>query len=247
MTRRWSADAIAARVLFADDRVIVLDKPAGLSVHAGMKPQDHLGMFLGPLGLPWAGPPRLGHRLDKDTSGCLALARTPEAAATLGRAFRDRQVRKTYLAIVAGCPGRITGTIDAPLRKLKAPGGSRVVADRDGWPSITRWTVLATGDGLSALRLEPETGRMHQLRAHMAILGHPILGDPLYGPERTPSVPLHLHAQRLVLPTPFDLDVVAPSPPHMDALHRRASAGDPSKHSADVPISVAIEFLETSS
>jgi tRNA pseudouridine32 synthase/23S rRNA pseudouridine746 synthase len=202
-------------VLFADDRVIVLDKPAGLSVHAGTKPQDHLEMFLDPLGLPWAGPPRLAHRLDKDTSGCIALARTAEVAALLGRAFRARLVRKTYLAVVAGRPGRVAGVIDAPLLKVKAPGGSRVVADPGGWPAVTRWTVLAAREDRSVVRLEPESGRMHQLRAHMAILGHPILGDPLYGPDRTPAVPLHLHAQRLVLPTPFDLDVVAPLPGNM--------------------------------
>jgi tRNA pseudouridine32 synthase / 23S rRNA pseudouridine746 synthase len=202
-------------VLFADDRVIVLDKPAGLSVHAGTRPQDHLEMFLGPLGLPWAGPPRLAHRLDKDTSGCLALARTAEVAALLGRAFRARRVRKTYLAVVAGRPGRVAGAIDTPLLKVRAPGGSRVVADPGGWPAVTRWTVLAPRDDRSVVRLEPETGRMHQLRAHMAILGHPILGDPIYGPDRTPAVPLHLHAQRLVLPAPFDLDVVAPLPGHM--------------------------------
>lgn len=212
---RWTAGAIAARVLFADARVIVLDKPAGLSVHAGMKPQDHLEMFLGPLGLPWAGPPRLAHRLDKDTSGCLALARTAGDAAVLGRAFRARRVRKTYLAVVAGRPPGVSGRIDTPLLKVTAPGGSRVVADPGGWPAVTRWTVLAGFEDRAVVRLEPETGRMHQLRAHMAILGHPILGDPIYGPDRTPPVPLHLHAQRLVLPAPYDLDVVAPLPGHV--------------------------------
>ena len=244
-------------MLFADARVIVLDKPAGLSVHAGTKPQDHLEMFLGPLGLPWAGPPRLAHRLDKDTSGCIALARTAEVAALLGRAFRARLVRKTYLAVVGGRPGRIGGTVDAPLRKLKAPGGSRVVADPGGWPAVTRWTVLAAGDGVSVVRLAPETGRMHQLRAHMAHLGHPILGDPLYGPDRTPAVPLHLHAQRLVLPAPDDIDVVAPLPghmrwlenlrPHVAAPGERPAPRPPSKPGPRIPMSCAIEFRETSS
>ena len=206
-------------MLHADAQVLVIDKPAGLSVHAGTKPQDHLEMFVGGLGLAWAGPPRLAHRLDKDTSGCLALARTAEVAAALGQAFRTRQVGKTYLAVVTGQPGRRSGTVAAPLLKVRAAGGARVLAHPHGWAAITRWTVLATGDRWSVVRLEPSTGRMHQLRAHMAFLGHPILGDPIYGPDRMPSVPLHLHAQRLILPAPFDLDVVAPLPGHMvDAI-----------------------------
>ncbi|HZH26521.1 MAG TPA: RNA pseudouridine synthase [Azospirillaceae bacterium] len=212
-------EALRARVLHMDEDVVVIDKPTGLPVHKGTKVQDHLEMFLPALMDGQPEPPRLAHRLDKATSGCLALGRHPAASSALGKHFMAGRVEKLYWAVVRDGPAADTGRIDAPLRKVQGPTGALVVAHPDGKPATTEWRVLGRGGGLAWLALEPRTGRMHQLRAHLALAGFPILGDPIYGPERPAPCPLHLHARRIALPPVRHngppITAEAPLPPHM--------------------------------
>jgi RluA family pseudouridine synthase len=219
-----SPEDLVARVLHRDAMILVIDKPAGLPVHAGPKRGDNLEMFLDALRFGLPSPPALGHRLDKDTSGCLALGRHRKATARLGELFASGEAEKTYLAVLVGGPPSETGTIDAPLARRSHDKRSwwMKVAE-DGLPSVTHWRVLGSGGGVTAVELTPETGRTHQLRVHMAHLGCPIVGDGVYGGDRARGVDrrLHLHARRLVLPfAPKKpaIAVEAPPPPHMAAL-----------------------------
>jgi 23S rRNA pseudouridine955/2504/2580 synthase len=171
--------------------------------------------------------PRLVHRLDKDTSGVLLIARTAAAAAFFTRAFRDKTTRKIYWAIVAGRPKLLQGKIDLALIKRSGAGGrERVRADDQGKDAITYYTVVdSAGDKASWLALLPLTGRTHQLRAHCAAIGTPILGDGKYGGAAA-HLPvnaahrLHLHARSLDIPHPAGgtLSVTAPLPPHMKRM-----------------------------
>lgn len=224
---------MARRVLLDHPDILVIDKPHGLPVHYGARCVDHLELYLPALSLPDEGPPRLGHRLDKDTTGCLALGRHEQAASRLGRLFLQGRVDKGYWAVALGWPDADDGLIDLPLVKRQVPGCARVMVDADeGKPAQTRWRVLARGclgDGrrVSWLDLTPLTGRMHQLRAHCEAMGWPLLGDPIYGRDwrvegwrdPPPSEPLHLHARWISLPwgVPGEpvLGAVAPPPPHM--------------------------------
>jgi tRNA pseudouridine32 synthase/23S rRNA pseudouridine746 synthase len=214
----FAAAEMRARVLYRDSGLLILDKPYGLPVHYGTKTVEHLEEYLPLLAFDLPEPPRLAHRLDKDTSGCLVLARHAEAAAWAGRQFLAGRVGKTYWAVVEGLPRTPTGHIDLPLLKVKVPGCSKVVVTPDGKPALTEWRVLASDGRRSLLELHPRTGRMHQLRAHCAYSGHPILGDPIYGAELPAPVPLHLLARRVVMPaSPWGdaAEAVAPLPPHM--------------------------------
>ncbi len=188
-----TADLLRRRVLHLDDAVLILDKPGGLAVHKGTGTQHDLEQFL-PL-LFDGPPPRLAHRLDMDTSGCLVLGRTADAAARLGRLFSQRRVEKRYWALVRGRPETEAGVIDQPLRKLPGPEGDRMRPDASAPPAVTRWRLLGTAAEVSWLELQPETGRTHQLRAHCALMGWPILGDRLYGRDQIP--PLLLHARSI--------------------------------------------------
>ena len=221
------AEAIRARVLYRDDEVLVIDKPAGLAVQGGTNTTHHLDGLLDALRFEAAERPRLVHRLDKDTSGVLALARTAAAAAKLTEAFRGRDVRKLYVAITVGVPDPAGGRIDLPLAKEAGPRGERVaVAGEAGLKATTLYQVADTvGEHAAYVHLSPLTGRTHQLRVHMAALGTPILGDGKYGGAGAfietveTAKKLHLHARRLVLPHPNprkgEVDVKAPLPPHM--------------------------------
>jgi 23S rRNA pseudouridine955/2504/2580 synthase len=221
-----AADArmLAARVLYKDDDVIALDKPAGLAVQGGTGTNRHLDAMLDALKFG-AERPRLVHRLDRDTSGVLLLARTAVAAAKLAAAFRGYDARKAYWAAVVGVPHPLEGRIDAPLAKEGGPKGERVaVEDEDGQRAVTRYRVVdRAGKRAAWLALEPETGRTHQLRVHAALLGTPILGDGKYGGRAAflagggISPKLHLHARAIRLPHPRGgvLEVVAPLPKHM--------------------------------
>lgn len=195
------------RVLYDDGDVLILDKPAGLAVHYGTKCTDHLELYLPWLAGPGEDPPRLAHRLDKDTSGCLVLARTVRAAAILGRMFLQRRVEKTYWAVTETAPVADAGDVDAPLLKVKVPGMSKVIVTPEGKPAVTGWRVLGRADGPgragALLELTPRTGRMHQIRAHLAHLGHPVRGDRIYGPDPAPTGRLMLHARAVRLP-PLD-------------------------------------------
>ncbi|MFC3227641.1 pseudouridine synthase [Marinibaculum pumilum] len=212
------------RVLHMDPQVIVLDKPAGLAVQGGTNQQRHIDAMLDGLQFDAKERPRLVHRLDKDTSGVLVLARSAAVAAKLAAAFRGRDARKVYWAVTAGVPQQPEGRIVMPLVKAGRPGGQRVqVDDEEGQAAVTDYRVLDRAARRAALvELQPLTGRTHQLRVHCAQIGAPILGDGKYGGAAA-HLPggvarrLHLHARRITMPHPAGgvLDVAAELPEHM--------------------------------
>jgi RluA family pseudouridine synthase len=210
---------LLSRVLFRDAHVLILDKPAGLAVHRAPGAGGlTLESFLPDLsfGLKW--PPGLAHRLDRDTSGCLVLGRHPAALRRLNQLFAERAVAKTYWAVVEGGPDDAEGLVDLPLLKVHRGNQWRIVPDAAGQSALTRWRVLGRGAGATWLELSPETGRTHQIRAHCAALGWPVLGDPLYGARPALGQRLHLHARAVSLtPNPKRDPVAAeaPPPPHM--------------------------------
>jgi tRNA pseudouridine32 synthase/23S rRNA pseudouridine746 synthase len=206
-----------ARVLYGDADVLVIDKPYGLPVHYGTKTTDHLERYLHHLSDGRSEAPRLAHRLDKDTAGCLVLARDAMAAARIGDLFLAGKVTKTYWAVVEGRPRGNAGTIDMPLLKVRIPGTSKVVVDLDGKPALTDWRLLGSNGRLSWLELHPRTGRMHQIRAHCAYSGMPLLGDPIYGALMPPQTSLHLLARAVEFTFAADrrVSAVAEPPQHM--------------------------------
>ena len=220
---------LAERVLYRDDSVIVLDKPPGLAVQGGSKVARHLDAMLDGLRFGAAERPRLAHRLDKDTSGALVLGRSAKATANLAAAFKAKDARKVYWAAVAGVPKPARGRIEIALSKRPGRGGEKVVGWDEGKKAVTLYQVVErAGRRLSWLALSPLTGRTHQLRAHCAALGVPILGDGKYGgraaylPGSEISRKLHLHAREISLPHPDGgiLRVTAPLPDHMLATWR---------------------------
>jgi 23S rRNA pseudouridine955/2504/2580 synthase len=221
-----TAQMLRDAVLYRDDDVIVLNKPPGLAVQGGTGMSDrHLDAMLDALMFERDDRPRLVHRLDKDTSGVLLLGRTAQATAKLAAAFKSRQARKCYWALVVGVPKIAQGRIDAALAKLPGRAGEKMAVDEDdGKHAVTYYRIVDSALKRAAwLELEPRTGRTHQLRAHCTLLGTPILGDGKYGAAEAfiagtgISRKLHLHARALRLPHPRGgmLEVVAPLPDHM--------------------------------
>jgi len=212
-------------VIHRDDHVIALNKPPGLAVQGGTGTERHIDGMLDGLRFGYPDRPRLVHRLDKDTSGLLLIARTGQAAKRLAEAFRDRTTEKLYWAVVVGGPPRPEGIVDLPLAK-KMSGHDRElmqVDEEEGQRAITDFKVLDRAAKLAALlALWPRTGRTHQLRVHCAEIGCPILGDRKYGGETAvlenvaDTARLHLHARRLRLPHPAkgELLLEAEPPPH---------------------------------
>jgi 23S rRNA pseudouridine955/2504/2580 synthase len=239
------AEMIRAAVLWMDDHVIALDKPPGLPSQGGSgQGERHVDGLSAALTFGYKDRPKLVHRLDIDTSGVLLLARSERAARGLSEALRQRAARKIYWAAVAGLPQPRAGTIRYGLVKTGPRGDERmrcvhpaaIAATEGAKRAVTEFATLANAGGrLSWLALRPVTGRTHQLRAHLAEIGHPILGDGKYGGSRQDnpgsgwgagvgggllSQRLHLHARQIVIAHPVTgaaLNVTAPLPPHMRA------------------------------
>lgn len=214
-------------VLYEDDLVLALNKPSGLAVQGGTKTTRHVDRLLSAWG-EGLERPRLVHRLDRDTSGVLLLGKTPGAAAKLAGAFARRKAKKTYWAIVAGAPKPGQGIIDIPL--IKSGSGDREMMrpadpkEPGADPAVTEYVTISRAAHRAAwMALRPQTGRTHQLRVHMRALGHPIVGDPKYGDERSAGLSeglrLLLHARRIELdhPSGGKLVVEAPISPEMQA------------------------------
>lgn len=216
---------LRARVLYRDDDMLAIDKPAGLPVQGGTGTDRHLDAMLDALSFGAAERPRLVHRLDKDTSGVLLLARTAEAARWLTAAFRSHDTLKVYWALVVGMPKLLSGRIDVPISKLPGPAGERMVRDDDdGKRSITDYYVVDRAQRKASwLAMAPRTGRTHQIRVHCAAMGTPILGDGKYGGAEAFlgggnfARQIHLHARAIRVPRPNGriVSVVAPVPVHM--------------------------------
>jgi len=209
-------------VIHEDPQAFVLNKPPGLATQGGTKTTQHLDRLLDGLA-DERGRPKLVHRLDKDTSGALLVARTARSAGHFAKAFSGRTARKVYWAIVVGVPDANEGMIDAPLAKQPGTGGEKMhISEEHGLAARTRWrTVDRAGNRAAWVELQPLTGRTHQLRAHMAAIGHPIVGDAKYGgPEAFLtggiSRKLHLHARRIKIDAPDGgaIDVSAELPAH---------------------------------
>lgn len=170
-------------ILYEDGEALVIDKPAGLPVDRPKRGGACLEDHLDDLKFGFQRRPVAVHRLDTDTSGCLLLARNPKALARFNRAFEDRAVGKTYLAVLAGHPPGSEGTIELALAKISsAEKGWRMIAAKKGKPAVSHWELVAELGPHSLIRFRPETGRTHQLRVHaLKGLGAPLLGDPVYG------------------------------------------------------------------
>lgn len=223
-------------VLFEDDDVLVLNKPPGLAVQGGTGQRQHLDAMLDAWRDAQGERPRLVHRLDKDTSGVLLLAKNVFAAAKLTAAFRLRETRKVYWAVTLGTPRPVQGRIDLPLKKVGTRMVGTVPDDTEGLDAATLYEVLEPAGKQAALvALWPLTGRTHQLRVHLQAIGTPILGDPLYRPadrvdgsaatnwpEDALYQGLHLHARRLIIPHPRGgmIDASAPVPAALQKTFR---------------------------
>lgn len=224
--RELSEEEIAkaeAMVITQDRAAIVLNKPPGLATQGGSGMKEHVDGLLD--AFAHDGPrPRLVHRLDKDTSGVLLIARTPGSAAYFSKRFSGRTARKIYWAIITGVPDIADGLIELPLAKQPGTGGEKMMVDKsgEGQNARTRYRVLdRAGNRACWVELQPLTGRTHQLRVHMAAIGHPIVGDGKYGgPDAflsgSISRKMHLHARRLIIDHPDGdvIDVRADLPEH---------------------------------
>jgi 23S rRNA pseudouridine955/2504/2580 synthase len=194
---------IKSYVIYEDKDIIILNKPAGLAVQGGSKTVDHIDRLLEGLQRKEdATPPKLVHRLDKETSGLLILARTTESAQYLTHLFKTKDIHKTYLAVVIGTLPARSGKVDFPLKKIPIKGHEKMRVDEDGVEAMTLYEVLSKRGDLTFVELKPLTGRTHQLRAHMAALDCPIMGDDKYGGraaflEEYPTKRLHLHAHEV--------------------------------------------------
>jgi 23S rRNA pseudouridine955/2504/2580 synthase len=249
--RKGDADFLRDLLLYEDREVFVFNKPFGLAVQGGSGLTRHIDGMLESMLDSKGQKPRLVHRLDRDTTGVLVVARTRLAATKLTAAFRARSTRKVYWALVKGVPKPAQGRISTFLAKGSGPDGERMRIARHGEDdavhAVTYYAVVdQAGQQLSWLSLRPVTGRTHQLRAHTAHIGHPIVGDPKYFEVENWELPggiqnrLHLHARRIVLPHPSGtgkLDVSAPLPDHMkqswNLLGFDASQYDPIEEAPD--------------
>ena len=192
-------DALNDRVLFIDAEALVLDKPAGLAVHAGPATPSSLEDRLAELRFGFQRLPSPVHRLARDTSGCLLLARNPQAHKRFARAFEVGLVEKGYVAVLDGVPGATGGEVSLPLAKVSTrEAGWRMAPDAAGKEAVTQWRLLAVNERRALVLFRPLTGRTHQIRVHAAVgLGLPIAGDRVYGGSAGPML---LHALTLKVP-----------------------------------------------
>ncbi len=218
------AEFAQSLVIHRDKQALVINKPPGLATQGGTKTDEHVDGLLDALWFDAEGRPKLVHRLDKDTSGALLIARNARAAAHFAKAFSSRTARKVYWALIIGAPSIEDGFIELPLAKQPGTGGEKMhVDEKEGAPARTRYRVIErAGNAAAWVELQPFTGRTHQLRVHMAAIGHPIVGDGKYGGRDafltgTISRKMHLHARRIRIDHPDggQIDVTAELPPHM--------------------------------
>lgn len=225
---------VRALVIHEDEAVLAFNKPAGLPVQTRNPDDRTLDMLLGAFAKSNGKRPRLVHRLDAQTSGVILAAKTQPAAADLSAAFAGRDVAKTYVAVVSGTAFKDkAGVIDIPLSRYRPKPELELMraarpSDEKPQAAVTRYRVIASAGSTHLLSLSPETGRMHQLRAHLSLTGHPILGDPYYGGANTlkgePVGRLMLHAQHIAAPHPSGgrFSLYAGEPADFEALLARA-------------------------
>lgn len=220
-------DEVRSWVLYRDEDVIIVNKPAGLATQGGTGVKRHLDGMLHALKYDKEEKPKLVHRLDKDTSGVIVLARSTNAASILAKSFKSKFARKLYWALTVGVPKPREGKINQPLAKQPTSQGEQMVIDEDEGKQARSLfnTVESTGNAAAWVALEPLTGRTHQLRVHCAYLKTPIQGDGKYGGKEAfltgegVSKKMHLHARRIQIPSPDGsgiIDVSAPMPEHME-------------------------------
>ncbi len=241
-------------VIYKDKSAVIINKPPGLATQGGTKMTQHVDGLLDALCYENDHRPKLVHRLDKDTSGVLLLARTAGNASHFSKHFSGRSARKIYWAIVMGVPNIDDGIIDLPLAKQPSSGGEKMHVDEEnGQSAKSRYRIIERiGNRAAWVELTPYTGRTHQLRVHMAAIGHPIVGDGKYGGKESflageISRKMHLHARRLRIANPAGgkLDVRADLPEHfaatMDALGLDANDGDLPIDEGRGPVTKAIK------
>ncbi|MBS4773253.1 MAG: RluA family pseudouridine synthase [Proteobacteria bacterium] len=212
------AEFIRSLVIYKDAEIIVLNKPSGIAVQGGTNTTRHIDGMLNALRYDYEEAPKLVHRIDKETSGILVLARSRKSAELLTKAFRERDLHKTYLALVNGCPQPERGQVKARLDK----SGDKTVVSADGKPALTDYRVLDNlADKFALVEARPQTGRTHQIRVHMEYLGCPIVGDDKYFgrlKEKIDGVAnkLFLHAYKIDLSGIYNkkLEICAPLPEH---------------------------------